>query len=100
MKNSRYWSYNLPLQLWAEHNEDDATEEGPVSGYRVLNYMPRRERCETLRLEELIGEQTREEFLEQTALTLENLARLFRAAKQDPNLTIYYPDEGMDKENS
>ena len=97
MKNSTYWSYNLPLQLWAEHGEDDEAEEGLVVGYRVLNYMPRRERCETLQLEELLGEQTREEFLEQTALTLENLARLFRKAKDDPALNIYYPDEGMEK---
>lgn len=94
-KNTAYWTFNLPLQLWPENGED---EEGPVTGYRILNYMPRRERCETLRLEDCLGDQTKEEYLEQAALVFENLAKLFRQAKKNPEYHIYYPDETPEEE--
>lgn len=96
MENSRYWAYNLPLQLWPKREDEE--DEGPVTGYRILNYMPRKESCITLDWEEAVEGETREEFLEHAALVLENLARLFRKAKTDPNMHIYYPDEGMNNE--
>ena len=80
MKNELYWSYNLPLQF----NQD-----------RVLNYMPRKERVEWLELEEVLGEETRQEYFETAAKHFENLARLFREAANDPEAMIYYHDEGM-----
>lgn len=94
-KNRLYWSFNLPLQVWPEHEDDD--ENKPIVGCRILNYMPRKERCVLLNLEEVLGEeQTREEFFEDAARHLENLARLFREAKNNPAATVYYHDEGME----
>lgn len=81
--NELYWSYNLPLQIWP-------SEEGCPE--RILNYMPRKERCEVIELSELLGEQTREEFLNTAATYLENLGRLMRAAAADPTLMVYYHD--------
>ena len=86
---SLFFSYNLPLQLWP------FSEDG-IDKTTLLVYMPRRESVAHLNLSDVIGDLTREEFLEQTALRLENLARLFRKAKEDKELTIYYPDEGME----
>jgi hypothetical protein len=96
MKNSLYWSYNLPLQAWPRR-EDDEDENSPIVGYRILNYMPRKERCESLEIEELLGEQTQEEFFEAAADHLENLAKLFRNLAKKEIDTIYYPDKGMEK---
>ena len=81
-KNEAYWRYNLPLQ---------------VSGDLILNYMPRKDRCADGSLEDCRGDQTREEFLENAALVLENLAQLMRKAKDDPEFLVYYPDEGMNE---
>lgn len=93
MKNELYWEYNLPLQIWPTRDDDKETSpEFPATQWRVLNYMPRRERCETIDLDdETLGEQTREEFLETAAETLELLAKQMRAAAADPNLHVYYP---------
>lgn len=87
-KNKLYWAMNLPLQIFP--NDDG-------EGYTVLNYMPRKEQVRSCDLEELLGAQTREEFLESAALHLENLARLMREAITDPTKTVYYPAEGMTK---
>jgi hypothetical protein len=95
-KNALYWSYNLPLQVWPRH-EDCEDADSRVVGARILNYMPRKERCETVDLAELLGEQTREEYFETAALHLENLARLMRKAAADPSFAVYYADCGMDK---
>ena len=91
MKNDLYWAFNLPLQVWP--NDGNSLEDP-----RILNYMPRKETvCETV-LSDIIGEQTREEFFEQAALILENLAKLMRIAGKDPNFNVYYPDSGMEKD--
>ena len=95
-KNQLYWAYNLPLQVWPKH-QDPCDEKSPIVGARVLNYMPRKERCEDCDLSDLLGEQTREEFFESAAQVLENLARLMREAAKDPALLVYYPDSGMQK---
>jgi hypothetical protein len=96
MKNKWYWAYNLPLQVWHIH-KDECDETSPVVGTRILNYMPRKEYCNNLDLEECLGDQTREEFFETAALHFENLARLFREVASDPSRTIYYHDDGMEK---
>jgi hypothetical protein len=86
MKNSLYWSFNLPLQM-LPYGDD----------YRILNYMPHRGSIAFLNMSDVLGDQTKEEFCEQAALTLENLARLFRQLHQNKVNLIYYPDEGMNK---
>lgn len=93
-KNGLYWAYNLPLQVWPVHADED-DDSSLVTGCRILNYMPRRDRSEELMLADVIGNQTRQEFFEQAALVLENLARLMREAGADPSKHVYYPDEGM-----
>ena len=96
-KNKRYWSYNLPLQLWPKHvdPEDDASD---VVGYSILNYMPRKERCATIQLDgNTLDEQTYEEFCMKAADVLENLAKLFRKAAVNPGTVIYYPDEEVNR---
>jgi len=93
-KNTLYWAYNLPLQVWPKHL-DTNDPNSPVVGARVLNYMPRKERLEECELSDLLGEQTREEFFESAALVLENLARLMRDAGKGPELHVYYPTAGM-----
>lgn len=94
MKNELYWAYNLPLQVWPQY-EQEYDETTPAVGAWILNYMPRKEYCAILDLEEALGDQTREEFFETAALHLENLARLMRKAAKDPTATVYYHDTGM-----
>ncbi|AYW60736.1 TPA: hypothetical protein P6M77_001511 [Pseudomonas aeruginosa] len=97
MKNSIYWAFNLPLQVWPIHKDED-DESSAITDFRILNYMPRKERICEVYLSEVIGEQSREEFLETAALHFENLARLFRSSKSDPGKHIYYHDDGMEKQ--
>jgi len=87
-KNQIYWAYNLPLQVWPDEDGKNA---------RILNYMPRKESVINVSLSEVIGSQSRNEFFEDAALRLENLARLMRACKDDSKAVVYYPDEGMSK---
>ena len=91
MSNELYWSFNIPLQVWPKDSED------PDSETEVLNYMPRKERVDRITLEDAMGDQTREEFFETAAIHFENMARLFREAKNDESKVIYYHDEGMGK---
>jgi hypothetical protein len=88
-----YFAFNLPLQVWPVH-EDPFNEKSPVTGTRILNYMPRKEGCRELLLEECLEGKTREEFFERTAQILENLAQQMRKAGKDPELVVYYPDTG------
>lgn len=81
-----YFTYNLPLQVWPSESGGD----------RILNYMPRKETCRSLDLDECRGEQSRADFLNEAAMHLENLARLMRAAAADPTLNVYYHDEGFE----
>ena len=97
MADKTYWTYNLPLQVWPKH-EDPEDENTPVVGARILNYMPRKERCCELELEEVLEGETREEFFENAAMRLENLAKLMRKAGKDPAMCVYYHDEGMEED--
>lgn len=106
MNNSLYWSYNLPLQISPnfETCEDDPDsyildDKGnkKISGYSVVNYMPRKASCCECDLDELLeGTQTREEFLEYAAQHLENLARLMRECIHKPEEYVYYADSGFE----
>lgn len=95
-KNNLYWELNLPLQVWPIR-EDREDENSPIIDHDILNYMPRRSRCDTIKLSELLGEQTHEEFFETAALHFENLAKLMREVAADPSKHVYYHDTGMDK---
>jgi hypothetical protein len=106
MNNSLYWSYNLPLQISPHYQHCDEALDGDtalldesgkkiIKGYSVINYMPRKNSCSELELEELLEEQSREEFLEYAAQHLENLARLLRECIHDPDKIVYYADEGF-----
>lgn len=91
-----YWAYNLPLQVYPQHeNKDD--ESSPVISTSILNYMPRKHTCEMLDLEECFDGLVREEFFNKAADILENLAKHMRKAAIDPSHTVYYPDEELTK---
>jgi hypothetical protein len=94
MSQPFYFIYNLPLQAWARH-EDDEDESSPVTDWRILNYMPRKERCQNLNLSEVLDDLSKEQFCETAALVFENLARLWRALGKGEIDHVYYPDEGM-----
>lgn len=101
MKNSLYWAYNLPLQAFPIR-KDSEDENSPVVDYRILNYMPRKERCQEFKLSEILDnepDQTQEEYFLAAAAHLENLANLFKKLAKNEIKHIYYPDEGMDKNN-
>lgn len=89
-KNSLYWGFNIPLQVWPVREEADNPSK--IVGTTILNYMPRKERCESVDLEELLGEQTREEFFNTAAEKLESLAAKMRLAAKDETFVVYYPD--------
>lgn len=76
-----FWGFNLPLQMW------------PVNSttWRVLNYMPRRERCQNL--EALVTKEELPQFCKNTAIVLRNLAELFELLGKGEIDTIYYPDK-------
>ena len=95
-KSRLYWAFNPPLKVWARR-QDSEDENSRIVGAQVLNYMPRKERCEYCDLADLLGDQTREECFESAAVHLENLARLMREAAKDPARTVYYHDAGMQK---
>lgn len=85
-----YWVYNLPLQVWFDEESDDA---------RIVNYMPRKERCCEIQLSEVIGNQSKEEFFSQAAFYFDNLARLMREAAAGSKVDIYYHDQGVNKDD-
>lgn len=82
--NGLYWAYNLPLQMW--HSEE---------GWRVLNYMPRKERCQNL--EELVTKEELPQFCQNTATILRNLADLFELLGKGEINHVYYPDESPEE---
>ncbi len=94
--NETCWAYNMPLQVRPRHR-DEYDERTEMEGARILNYMPRKERCEWIDLEECIDGQTREEFFEAAAQHLENLAGLMREAARDRAKIVYYHDKGMER---
>lgn len=98
MKNDLYWTYNLPMQMFPIH-QDEEDSKSPVIDYSIVNYMPRKASCATFNLSEVLEDQTHEEFCEAAAAHLEHLAKLFRQIGRKEIEHIYYPDNGMDKSN-
>ena len=82
--NNLFWAYNCPLQMW---RNDDGT-------WRVINYMPRKERIGIL--DEQITKEELPDFCKNTAHILRNLAELFDALADGKIDTIYYPDKKME----
>lgn len=105
MNNSTYWAYNVPVQISPnfeiseEDNDSYVLDENgnkKITGFNVVNYMPRKATCCDCALDELLeGQQSREEFLEYAAQHLENLARLLRESIHNPEMTVYYADHGF-----
>jgi len=90
MKNDLYWAYNVPLQYYPAEDGSPAT---------VLNYSPRKNRVTKLTADDdLLGDQTLEEFLNSAADHLENLAKEMRASAADPSKSVYYHDQNMEKQ--
>lgn len=85
-----YWGMNMPLQMWGSTNETTGERE-----YAVLNYMPRKERCQTL--ESRVTQEELPQFCKNAAVVLRNLASLFEALGEGKIRTIYYPDQTVEE---
>ena len=88
--DSLYWSYNCPLQMWPQH-ENPEDEKSKIVGWRVVNYMPRKERCQDLGEE--ISPDELKNFCDNAAIILKNLAERFEKLGNREIDIIYYPDE-------
>jgi hypothetical protein len=82
--NELYWAYNVPLQMWGDAE----------TGWRVVNYMPRKESC--LSLEERVTKEEMPQFCRNAAIRLRQLAVLFEAMADGKIDIIYYPDEPLE----
>jgi hypothetical protein len=80
--NKLYWAYNVPL--WGGEKD----EEG-IRQWRVVNYMPRKEKCSSL--DETVSEAELPQFCANAALILRNLATLFDLLGKGEIDYIYYP---------
>ena len=89
--DSIYWSYNCPLQMWPV-TEDPEDENSKVLGWRVVNYMPRKESCSDMG-DELVSKDELKTYCNNASKVLRNLASLFDALAENRIDTIYYPDE-------
>ena len=96
-----YFTYNLPLQVYVEFNEDGKPESGiSIENSTILNYMPRKERCELLTFgqvfenTEYVAAQDVKDFMKVSALVLEHLAEQFKKLDpaKDPEPYVYYPN--------
>jgi len=84
-----YWAYNLPLQMMAV-NKDRDDDDSEIIGWRILNYMARKERC--VFLDELVSKEELPVICKNTAAVLRNLANQFEALAEGKIKYIYYPD--------
>ena len=98
---SLYFSYNVPLQVYVEFNEDGKPESGiSIENSTILNYMPRKQRCELLKFWQVfeniehVTAQDVKDFMNVSALILEHLAEQFKKLDpaKDPEPCIYYPN--------
>lgn len=80
-----YWAYNMPLQMWGDAEE----------GWRVVNYMPRKEMC--CGLDEPVTAEELPQFCQNASARLRNLALLFEALGRGEIGYIYYPDKTVDE---
>jgi len=86
-----YWSYNLPLQIWKNEDEDG----NELDDYRVVNYMPRKESCGSL--DDLVTPSELPDFCANAAAILRNLASLFDAMGAGEIEYIYYPNKTVEQ---
>jgi len=97
-----HFAYNVPLQIWIAYNKEDEPESGiNLSESRILNYMPRKERCEMEALDEVFSSDVDvtaddlKEFMRISALIVKNLAKQMEnfdpLGGEDRNY-IYYPN--------
>ena len=80
-----YWAFNCPLQMWGNAKD----------GWRVVNYMPRKERCSEL--DERVTVDEMPQFCRNASARLRNLASLFDAMADGKIDMIYYPDEVVEE---
>lgn len=80
-----YWAFNCPLQMWGNAKE----------GWRVLNYMPRKEACKNL--DEIVTLDEMPQFCRNSANILRNLAALFDTMADGKIDYIYYPDQSPEE---
>ena len=88
-----YWAWNCPLQMWATY-KDEEDEKTPVTGWRILNYMPRKEAC--CSMDEEITPEEMPAYCRNAAKVLRNLADRFDMVADGKVTNIYYPDEQKD----
>lgn len=98
---SLYFSYNVPLQVYIEFNEDGKPESGiNIENSNILNYMPRKERCEFLTFGQVfeniehVTAQDVKDFMNVSALIPEHLAEQFKKLDpaKAPKPYVYYPN--------
>ena len=82
--NGLYWAYNCPLQMWKDGER----------GWRVVNYMPRKETCDSI--DERVTAEEMPQFCKNAAAVLRNLATLFELMADGKIDHIYYPDKDPD----
>ena len=96
-----YFSFNVPLQIWIIYNVEDQPRSGiNLEESQVLNYMPRKERCEMQSLADIFSADAKvtpediKEFMRISALVMKNLAR--QMEKFNPldlkKNSVYYPN--------
>ena len=96
-----YFTYNLPLQINIVFNEDEKPESGiDIDSSVILNYMPRKERCERLSLRDVfildtnVTAQDIKDLMKVSAVILVHLGEQFRKLNpaKDPESVIVYPN--------
>ena len=98
-----YFTYNLPLQVNIVFNEDEKPESGiDLDSSVILNYMPRKERCERLSLRDVftlddgnpVTAQDIKDLMKVSAVILEHLAEQFKKFNPSKNSepVIVYPN--------
>lgn len=96
-----YFSFNVPLQIWITYNVEDQPRSGiNLEESQILNYMPRKERCEMQSLDDIFSSGVKvtpediKELMRISALVMKNLARLmekFNPLDLKKN-SVYYPN--------
>jgi chromosome segregation ATPase len=92
MGQHEIFSHNLPVQAYRD-------DEGNI---QIINYMPRRNACAEISLDELIGKEDitdldRQNVLYGTATNLLNLALLFVEFAEGKRDSVYYHDKDHEK---
>ncbi len=96
-----YFSFNVPLQIWITYNVEDQPRSGiNLEESQILNYMPRKMRCEMQSLADIFSADAKvtpediKEFMRISALVMKNLAR--QMEKFNPldlkKNSVYYPN--------